>query len=88
MAAILILNKLEFEALMSKNLKIIPSTKLHIDAFKMTNPLPKCSSPNPHTSPTNRETGQKPCTGNGTGSCLHTAMGPTARHSGDHSQAV
>lgn len=46
MAAILILNKLEFGALMSKNLTIIPPTKLHIDAFKMTNSLPpKCFPP-------------------------------------------
>lgn len=47
MAAILILNKLEFGALMSKNLKIIKSTKLHMDAFKITDSLPLKYFPSP-----------------------------------------
>lgn len=58
MAAILILNKLEFGALMSKNLKIIKSTKLLMDAFKKTDSLPLKFSPSPQSSHmSQRETG-------------------------------
>lgn len=100
MAAILILNKLEFGALMSKNLKIIKSTKLHMDAFKKTDSLPLKYSPSPQSSHmSQRETGcmllhrklvwdQNCALGIGTGSSLHTAMAPRTLHSGDHSQAV